>query len=206
MGRPRGYDADDLVDRAMTLFWRRGYAGTSTSDLVEHLGVNKFSLYAEFGSKQALYEAALARYDRDIVTGHFGRLESPAAGLGDILAVVDFFAESGRRPGSGSGCFLCNSATERGADDPGTHAAVGAFFDRLRAACALALENARARGDVSAGVVVDEEAAWITTTLIGLFVLMRAQADPTILQQAGRAAQRHLNALRPAATPDGALR
>lgn len=196
MGRPKGYDADDLVDRAMKVFWRRGFAGTSTADLVQDLGVNKFSLYAEFGSKQALYEAALGRYDRDIVTGHFGRLESPAAGLDDIRAVVDFFAQSGRRPGSDAGCFMCNSATERGADDPGTHAAVGAFFDRLRAACGLALQNARARGEVASGVNVDDEAAWITTTLIGLFVLMRAQADPAILEQTGRAAQRHLNALR----------
>ena len=86
----------------------------------------------------------------------------------------------------------------------GTQAAVGAFFDRLRAACQWALENVRSRGEVSADVVVEEEAAWITTTLTGLFVLMRARADPAFLQQTGLAAQRHLNTLRPAAAPKGA--
>ena len=202
MGRPKTYDADDLIDRAMNLFWRRGYAGTSTSDLVEHLGVNKFSLYAEFGSKQALYEAALARYDRDVVTDHFGQLESPSAGLAEIMAVVDFFAQSGRRPGSDNGCFMCNSATERGADDPATRMATDAFFDRLRSACVTALENARARGEVGSSVVVQEEASWITTTLIGLFVLMRARADPVILKETGLAAQRHLNLMLRSATPD----
>lgn len=196
MGRAKAYNADDLVDRAMELFWQRGYAGTSTSDLVEHLGVNKFSLYAEFGSKQALYEAALARYDRDVVTGHFGRLESKSAGLDEVLAVLDFFAQSGRRPGSSNGCFMCNSATERGSLDPSTHETVDAFFARIRSACITAFTNAQARGEVNATLVVEEEASWLTTTLIGLFVLMRAQADPTILEEAGVAAKRHLTAFR----------
>lgn len=195
MGRTKAYDADDLVDRAMELFWQRGYAETSTADLVEHLGVNKFSLYAEFGSKQALYEAALARYDRDVVTGHFGRLESKSAGLAEVLAVLEFFAESGRRPGSNKGCFMCNSATERGSLDPSTHDTVDAFFARIRSACISAFTNALARGEVSATFVIEQEASWLTTTLIGLFVLMRAQADPVILEETGLAAKRHLETL-----------
>lgn len=206
MGRPRTYDADDLVNRAMKIFWQRGYAGTSTSDLVEQLGVNKFSLYAEFGSKQALYEATLARYDRDIVTSHFGPLERASAGLSEILAVLDFFAQSGRRPGSDKGCFMCNSATERGVEDRGTHIAVEGFFGRIRAAFVTALRNARARGEVSTGFDIEEEASWVTTTLLGLFVLMRAQADPSLLRETGLAAARHLNRLRSDLPPDDAGR
>jgi TetR/AcrR family transcriptional regulator, transcriptional repressor for nem operon len=204
MGRPKTYDADELVNRAMHVFWQRGYAGTSTVDLVEQLGVNKFSLYAEFGSKQALYEAALARYDRDIVTSHFGLLERESAGLAEILAVLDSFAQSGRRPGSDKGCFICNSATERGADDAGTHLAVEGYFGRIREACVTALENARNRGEVGTGFDIKEEASWITTTLLGLFVLMRAQAEPSLLHQTGLAAARHLNRLRSAPAQDGA--
>ena len=192
MGRAKAYDADDLVNRAMELFWQRGYAETSTADLVQHLGVNKFSLYAEFGSKQALYEAALARYDRDVVTGHFGRLESKSAGLAEVLAVLEFFSESGRRPGSDKGCFMCNSATERGSLDPGTHDTVDAFFARIRSASISAFTNAVTRGELSADFAIEEEASWLTTTLIGLFVLMRAQADPAILRETGLAAKRHL--------------
>ncbi len=201
MGRAKSYDADDLVDRATELFWQRGYAGTSTSDLVEHLGVNKFSLYAEFGSKQALYEAALARYDRDVVTGHFGRLESKSAGLVEVLAVLEFFAQSGRRPGSNKGCFMCNSATERGSLDPSTHETVDAFFARIRSACISAFTNARVRGEVNADFSIEEEASWLTTTLTGLFVLMRAQADPKILEETGLAAKRHLTAFRAVGAP-----
>ena len=56
------YNRTELLDRAIELFRRQGYAGTSTAELVAELGVNRKSMYAEFGSKQELFEAALKRY------------------------------------------------------------------------------------------------------------------------------------------------
>lgn len=62
-GRPRQFDADQALDRAMELFWRQGYDGTSLTDLTEALGITRPSLYAAFGSKQALFLKALDRYE-----------------------------------------------------------------------------------------------------------------------------------------------
>ena len=59
MGRKKTYDRDVLIEKSMEMFRDHGFAGTSTQMLVEGLGVNRYSLYAEFGSKQALFEAAL---------------------------------------------------------------------------------------------------------------------------------------------------
>ena len=61
MPRSKSFDVDD-VDRAVDLFWVNGYAATSMEDLVNHLGINRGSLYSTFGSKQKLYERALERY------------------------------------------------------------------------------------------------------------------------------------------------
>ncbi len=61
-GRPRNFDIDDALDRAMRLFWRNGYLGTSISDLTEELEISRASLYAAFGSKEDLYKRALDRY------------------------------------------------------------------------------------------------------------------------------------------------
>ncbi len=61
-GRPRAFDRDAALDAAMRLFWRRGYAATSISDLTDAMGIGSPSLYAAFGSKDQLYAEALHRF------------------------------------------------------------------------------------------------------------------------------------------------
>jgi AcrR family transcriptional regulator len=61
-GRPREFDADEALDRALEVFWRKGFEGTSISDLTDAMGINPPSLYAAFGNKEGLLKAALDRY------------------------------------------------------------------------------------------------------------------------------------------------
>jgi len=62
-GRPRSFCVDQAADRAMTVFWTKGYEGASLSDLTTAMGINAPSLYAAFGSKEGLFKAVLERYD-----------------------------------------------------------------------------------------------------------------------------------------------
>lgn len=62
VGRPREFDPDQVVDQAMRLFWAHGFDGVSISDVTAATGVNRRSIYAEFGSKERLYERAVERY------------------------------------------------------------------------------------------------------------------------------------------------
>jgi AcrR family transcriptional regulator len=73
-GRPRSFDADKALDRALKVFWRKGYVGASLSDLTKAMGINRSSLYAAFGDKAALFRKALERYE-----------EGPSAFLHDAL-------------------------------------------------------------------------------------------------------------------------
>jgi len=65
-GRPRAYDPDVVLEKALEVFWQKGFAATSLDDLVEATGVNRPSLYAGFGDKEALYLKAMERYQRQI--------------------------------------------------------------------------------------------------------------------------------------------
>jgi AcrR family transcriptional regulator len=62
VGRPRCFDVDEALDRALTVFWRRGYEGASLDDLTAAMGINRPSLYAAFGNKEALFRKAMERY------------------------------------------------------------------------------------------------------------------------------------------------
>jgi AcrR family transcriptional regulator len=65
-GRPRAYDPDVVLEKALEVFWQKGFAATSLDDLVEATGVNRPSLYAGFGDKESLYLKAMERYQRQI--------------------------------------------------------------------------------------------------------------------------------------------
>src|SRR5580700_2869822 len=62
LGRPRAFNAEKALDRAMEVFWRKGYLGTSLSDLTDAMGINRPSLYAAFGNKKSLFRKVLDRY------------------------------------------------------------------------------------------------------------------------------------------------
>ena len=195
MGRKKSYDRDELVGKAMELFRDHGFAGTSAEMLVESLGVNRFSLYAEFGSKQGLFDAALERYDDQVLGQSFGRLETPGAGVDEIRALLEFFGTAGHGRGYGRGCLLCNTAVEFGPDDPSGAGFVQRYFKRLSRAFLAALSHAREQGDLPDSVDPKEESAFFTATVLGLFVMARAKAPRALMKSSARVAIEHLDAL-----------
>jgi TetR/AcrR family transcriptional repressor of nem operon len=200
MGRKKSYDRDELVGKAVEMFRDHGFAGTSAEMLVEGLGVNRYSLYAEFGSKQGLFDAALQRYDDEVLGRNFGPLESPGAGVREVRALLEFFGAAGKGPASGRGCLLCNTAVEFGPEDPSGAGFVQRYFERLSKAFHAALENARRDGDLHRSVDPREEASFFTASVLGLFVMVRAKAPAALIESAARVAIEHLEALR-AETP-----
>ena len=179
----------------MQVFWRHGYDGTSTQMLLDEMGINRFSLYAEFGNKQALFEAALALYEAQVVERNIGVLDQPQADLDTVARLIQGFAAWACQPDSALGCFICNTATERAPCDPGAQLFVNRYVQRLSAGFARCLACAAHRGQLHEGVDVQAEGRLLATLLLGFFVQIRAQVPADQVQAAADATLSYLQRL-----------
>ena len=179
MPRAKSFDVDDAVDRAVDLFWVNGYAATSMEDLVNHLGINRGSLYSTFGSKQELYELAIERYassGRDWMTA---MLNDPAIPLRDTINTI---LTSSAKTTDHRGCLLVNTAMERNATDERSLDLTSKALDERRAILAAAFESRRT--ELANGVTPDRAADLVLVTAQGLRVVATTEskigADSTI--------------------------
>jgi AcrR family transcriptional regulator len=169
MGRPREFDPDAALDRALEVFWRNGYEGTTIPDLTAAMGINRPSLYAAFGNKESLFRKALDRY-----------AEGPAAYLRDALGeptaravaerllggAVELLTDP-RRP---HGCLVVQGALACGEAAEAVRRELVALRRAKEAAIRERFERARADGDLPAGVDPADLARFVTTVIQGMAV------------------------------------
>ncbi|MEM7337804.1 MAG: TetR/AcrR family transcriptional regulator [Actinomycetota bacterium] len=198
MSGVKQYDRTELLDRAVEVFWRQGYTDTSTAELVEALGVNRKSMYAEFGSKLELFAAALERYNEHHLSVLMAPLETPDAGVDTIRRAFSAYGVIAGGDRWGRGCLLCNTAVERAALDPEIEPYVSAYLDRLTTAFRDALESGVSAGDLAASADLDSLAAYFTAAMIGVIACTRAKAQPAAIQAACAVATTVLDGLTPA--------
>jgi TetR/AcrR family transcriptional regulator, transcriptional repressor for nem operon len=151
-GRPRSFDTEAAVERAMGVFWSRGYNATALPDLLRATKLSRGSLYAAFHDKHGLFLRALDRYIADALTRMDVELDptsAPVAGLRRYLAgyVDRTSGASGRR-----GCLLVATAMELAGRDPEIDRRIGSFFKAMETKLAAALARAKAAGELADGV------------------------------------------------------
>lgn len=195
MGRPKEYDRDVVAETAMHVFWATGYHGTTARQLAEATGVNVSTLYAEFGSKEGLYVAAVDRYERDMVTQYIGALEQPGASLATIRQVLLQYPRFARAEGGAPGCLLCNAAIEQAPTPDASRASTTRYVERITAGIAGALANERAGRPGVAGEDLVAFGHYLAAVLLGLFVMIRAKVDVSVLDDAVRQAVAAVDAM-----------
>ncbi|KGA01172.1 TetR family transcriptional regulator [Cobetia amphilecti] len=117
-GRKREFDEHIALQRAMEVFWRKGYTAASLSDLTQQMGINKTSMYSAFGNKAALFVKAARHYVETEMRAHFAHLQAPGASLGKRLR--DYMCSVVRMQAATSqprGCFLVLCQSEVAAGD-----------------------------------------------------------------------------------------
>lgn len=116
MARSKEFDIDDVLLKAMTIFWQQGYEKTSMQDLVAYMGIHKRSMYDTFGDKHTLYIKALERF----AALQSSRLESRIEGITSAKAAIRLLFEATiyRSEEEPKGCMLVNTAVELSNHDP----------------------------------------------------------------------------------------
>lgn len=113
-GRPRAFDRDVALRRALELFWARGYEATSISDLKEEMGITAPSLYAAFGNKDALFLECVELYSRDYLGEIFTALFQPGTARAAIESILLRFGALYAGAGHPKGCLIVAGATNCG--------------------------------------------------------------------------------------------
>jgi TetR/AcrR family transcriptional repressor of nem operon len=184
MARVREFNENIALDKAIELFWEKGYAHTSMREVVKHTGVAHAGLYTAFGGKDDLFKAAIEKYEQRIFTYLFGGLEASRASLKDIKKLFHFITSAKDDKYFKHGCFIANSALEFGNTDHPINEVLTRTFNRQVKAFDNALTNALERKEISADTNIAETAASFAVLFYGCSSLTRMNAPNEAIQQA----------------------
>ncbi|MFF2089201.1 TetR/AcrR family transcriptional regulator [Paenibacillus sp. NPDC058174] len=191
MARSKLFDENEVLHKAMQLFWEQGYEKTSMNDLVEHMGIHRRSLYDTFGDKRTLFMKAMERYS-DIIEA---RLSSGVARSDNAMQAVhflfDFMIEGYEdKP---SGCLFVNTAVELGPRDSEIgNKAVKGFTDMEQLLTDI-IGKGQQSGEFTTELGASELAEHLHNVLLGLRVQGRANVDKEKLHRIARLSLMILN-------------
>ena len=175
-GRPREFEREEALDKAMDLFWSQGYDATGVAELCAHMGVGRQSLYNTFGDKDSLFREALSRYKQLRLQPMIQELRGPGSGLENVQRLLGAWQASSPEVAH-KGCLMANSIAEFGMRDPLFAAELGSMLGEMESAFVYALEKARDDGELPAGR--DPRALARLFTTLGQGISTVGKLDPT---------------------------
>jgi len=171
--------SEERLDRAMRVFWEKGYYDTSIEDLMVRTGLHRAAIYGEFGSKKKFFEALLARYREKVTATMLAPLRASDAAS---MQLEQFFCRlrdfAVRRDGR-FGCLMCQTASEVSPHIRSVARIVSSYLNELRVPLRRACVNALKRGELRAGTDVRQVADYLVGAVLGLMTLARSPAPRT---------------------------
>lgn len=168
-GRPRSFDLDKALDKALRVFWEKGYEGASLTDLTEAMGINRPSMYAAFGDKESLFRKALDRYAEGPSAFMRAAFDEPRArdAINKILLGVVGSLSNPRNP---KGCLLVQGALACSDESKAVRQELIERRAANEAEIAKRLKRARAEGELPKDVNPSDLARFYVTVMRGLAV------------------------------------
>lgn len=178
-GRPRTFDIDFALDRAVEVFWKHGFQDASMHELTEAMGLSKPSLYAAFGDKEALYLKTLERYVALLIERHAAALNGEPDGRRAIEGFLRSLALMLADPTLPGGCFIINGTADCGGSTipASVELALRAALQGSEMMVLERLKRAQRDGDLPAASSPEALAAMFGSLIAGLAVLAKSGAE-----------------------------
>ncbi len=175
MARPREFNENKALDRAMEVFWKRGYRNTPLDDLLEAMGIQRGSFYNTFGSKKETYLRTLRRY-REVMaeSGPYSAVAHLEPGMETLRALLDNYVNSLTDETGPRGCFFVHVSKEHRGDDPAIRDMIVPAIDQMRGIIQQSVEAAQEKGDLPADIDPRATALLFMSIAWGMHVLAEA--------------------------------
>ncbi|MGJ9459565.1 TetR/AcrR family transcriptional regulator [Oceanobacillus sp. CF4.6] len=180
MARIKEYDENEVLQKAMVLFWKQGYEKTSMQDLVTHMGIHRRSIYDTFGDKHTLFMRALDRYEEVIGT----KIDSQVKPLDSVKQAIRRLFEiaiykNEKKP---IGCLTVNTAVELSLQDEEVAEKVVDSFSKTEKLLYELLLRGQTLGEISNHHDAENLSQFIHNSLVGLRVLAKTSDDKEKLE------------------------
>jgi len=187
MARPKEFDPERALAKAMNLFWRLGYENTSLEALMKEMGIAKQSLYDTFGDKRALYLKAMTHY-RDQTNSQMQKMLNEISSVRDGFAKLLYGLAAETRGQHERGCLLLSANLHRDPKDAVVRDFLRDNQARVEAIFLHTLARAQKQGELSANDDPSALARFFVVTIQGMRAMARLKSDRKALEQVARVA------------------
>ena len=182
MARTKDFDEDEVLTKAINLFWCKGYNGTSMQDLVDTLGISRSSLYDTFGDKHQLYLKALASYQQAETAKRNSILDKPIPAKAAIRQLLDLTILELINDKQHKGCFLINSAVETAPHDKEVNTIICQNEQALEIAFYEVILRGQKNGEIPTKQDARALARFIFNTIVGFRVTGKSATDKSVFE------------------------
>ena len=188
MPRPKEFNPDDAIEKAMQVFWHKGYEATSMEDLLEAMDLNRGSLYDTFGDKRQLFLKVIDRYCHGFVGEKFSLLDQAGPALPALRRFIHSMIEGGLADPQRRGCLIANTIMEL---SPHEKEIAGTLRQVLKMAVDTffrVLARAKQQGELKTDKDPRTLARFLTTMMQGTIVMIKAGAPADAVNQTAETA------------------
>ena len=188
MSRPKEFNPDDAIEKAMQVFWHKGYEATSMEDLLSAMDLNRGSLYDTFGDKRQLFLKVIDRYCTTFAGSKFSLLDQPGPALPSLRRFISGMIEGALADPQRRGCLIANTVMELSPHEKEIAGTLRHALKMVEDTFCRVLARAKQQGELNSQKDPRTLACFLTTMMQGTIVMIKAGASAEAVNQTAETA------------------